>query len=86
MGAAFDTYCIIVANEFLRVGKLFRQLVIQVSAVGYHDNRGTRKEYALHQQTVKKEHGEAFAAAGGSEVGSPLAVASGFLGLFYRFI
>ena len=77
MLATFDADHGFVADIAFGVGKLPGKLIVQIGAVGNQHNRRAGKLDAPHQQPRQEQHGVAFAAAGGPEVGAPFAVAVG---------
>ena len=76
LGAALYLYHTVVADKCLCLYELFRELYVQVGAVGNkHDGR-TGKSLAAHKHTGKKEHRKALSAACRAEVCTALSVAA----------
>ena len=64
-----------IADVAFGIGEQAGELVIQIGAVGDHDQGRAGEIHALHQQPRQEEHREALAAAGRAKVGAALAVA-----------
>ena len=73
--AVFDLNDRVVVNEFFGVQELLRQLVVQIDAVGYDENRRVVQFGRPHQLAAQKQHGEAFAAPRRAEISPAFAVA-----------
>ena len=65
----------LIADVALGISEQARELIIEIRAVGDHDQGRAGEIHALHQQPRQEEHGEALAAAGRAKVGAALAVA-----------
>ena len=75
MRPAFHAKHRLIADIALGISELAGKLVVQIGAVGNQHNGRALERRALHQQAGKEQHGEALAAAGGTKVGTALAVA-----------
>ena len=74
-GSAFNFNDAIVADECLGFAELFRQLSVEVGAVGDENYCRTCELTAAHQHSCEEEHGETLSASCSAEISSAFAVA-----------
>ena len=74
LGTTLYIFHIIVANKLFGIGKLSRELIVQICSICNQHNSRIAKVHTLHQQTSQKQHRKALATTRSTKICTPFTI------------